>query len=113
MVGNFSDSESATDDVAKEMSPRAEMSPRGGLSPRARALLTQSRAASTAITGSIRIDSPLPNIDAGSATMGYSESGARGAGDSPGLESNREYSESDDDLDTPGGGMLKGERLIP
>lgn len=33
-------------------------------------------------------------------------------GYSPGVDSTREYSESDDD-DTPGGGMLKGEGLIP
>lgn len=105
-MGTFSDSESPSDEVAGALSPRdrrqgQEMSP-------------------SAIT-TMDVPSPLPRIDAGGGGAGGvgvhmlgGASSLPGAGGSPGVESTREYSESDDDdLDTPGGGVLMGERLIP
>ncbi len=56
------------------------------------------------------LPSPLPNIQAG--PVHFQGLASPRPGYSPGVDSTREYSESEDD-DTPGGGMLKGEGLIP
>ncbi|CAM9968920.1 unnamed protein product [Ectocarpus sp. 12 AP-2014] len=59
--------------------------------------------------------SPLPPIQAGlegiMAGVHFPGEALSRSGYSPGMESSREYSESDDE-DTPGGGMLKGEGLV-
>lgn len=112
VVGTFSDSESPNDEVS------------GALSPQERRSGTQEEeeeegAAVAAASSVAAMDapSPLPRIDAGGAgVQAHMEASSMpGAEGSPGVESTREYSESDDDddLDTPGGGMLMGERLIP
>lgn len=133
VVGTFSDSESPSDDV-EETSPRARAAAAAGsgssTSPRPKTLPFPMHAASS--PGAVRLSSPinttptsqqvpfpspLPNIQAGGAEGAIGGGHFQGAasprpGYSPGVDSTREYSESDDD-DTPGGGMLKGEGLIP
>lgn len=107
VVGTFSDSESPSDEVAGALSPQM-------LRPGAQ---EEEGAAASSYVAAMDAPSPLPRIDAGGAGvhMHGEASSMPGAEGSPGVESTREYSESDDDdddLDTPGGGMLMGERLI-
>lgn len=137
MIGSFSDSESP--DEVRDVRDIRELSPRGRrtMSPRVQALIAEGRPTSPIHVVPMPIDahmrSPLPHIQAvrgssntlrgvsrgvtGGASIVPGGTDRMGAGGSPGVESIREYSESDEDdldSDTPGsGGILKGERLIP
>lgn len=132
VVGTFSDCDSLSDE---ETSPRARPAAAAAASAasdppvaapsavpgRLPALqpvaATETRTASPADASPMlqaQMPSPLPHIQADAeGIMGVDFPGGAppGPGYSPGVESTREYSESDDD-DTPGGGMLKGEGLI-
>ncbi|CAM9206800.1 unnamed protein product [Scytosiphon promiscuus] len=131
VVGSFSDSESPSDDI-EESSPRARAALASCGSPRPRPKpSTLPTGFGSARPGSPinttpthkqqqqqqQAPSPLPDIQAGGSEgatgFHFRRAASPKPGHSPGVESTREYSESDEDDDTPGGGMLKGEGLIP
>lgn len=113
VMGNFSDPETPTEDVARAVSSSGHIV----ITPTARPNIVSTDRPSSPITIMVPEDpSPLLHVIAADPVMSQlsppTPLPSLTAGHSPGVESTREYSESDvESPDTPGD--LMGERLIP